>query len=298
MRKAAELLGLGRDAVRTIPIDGDFRMDVRALSAAVAADRRPGAGRSAWGRARAPSTRGRRSARRRWPTVCRAEGLWFHVDGAYGAVGAADRASRPATPGSSGRIRWRSTRTSGSRCRWSAAARSSRDGRLLRDTWSLVPLVPPDRGGKGFGGLPWYSEYGFQQTRGFRALKLWMIAPAPRPAWRGRGGPAVTSPWPSASPPGWTPRRTSSACAPVTLSVVCFRYVPPGWAGDAARLDALNKLLVERIQGGGAGLRHRHGARRPVRAARVRSPLRDVGGGRRRLVGIVRETGARRQSRG
>ena len=35
------------------------------------------------------------------------------------------------------------------------------------------------------------------------------------------------------------------------LSVVCFRFAPPGWAGDAARLDSLNKLLVERIQAEG-----------------------------------------------
>ena len=39
--------------------------------------------------------------------------------------------------------------------------------------------------------------------------------------------------------------------APVELSVVCFRSGPPRWTGDASRLDALNKALVERIQGDG-----------------------------------------------
>ena len=48
-----------------------------------------------------------------------------------------------------------------------------RDGELLRETFSLVPPYLRTEEGKGFGGLPWYSEYGFQQTRGFRALKLW-----------------------------------------------------------------------------------------------------------------------------
>jgi glutamate/tyrosine decarboxylase-like PLP-dependent enzyme len=38
---------------------------------------------------------------------------------------------------------------------------------------------------------------------------------------------------------------------PVELSVVCFRYAPPGLAADASRLDALNKALVERIQADG-----------------------------------------------
>jgi glutamate/tyrosine decarboxylase-like PLP-dependent enzyme len=39
--------------------------------------------------------------------------------------------------------------------------------------------------------------------------------------------------------------------APSGLSVVCFRYVPPRWSGEPARVDALNKALVERIQAAG-----------------------------------------------
>ncbi len=39
---------------------------------------------------------------------------------------------------------------------------------------ALVPAYLRTEEGKGFGGLPWFSEYGFQQTRGFRALKVWM----------------------------------------------------------------------------------------------------------------------------
>jgi hypothetical protein len=42
-----------------------------------------------------------------------------------------------------------------------------RDGQGLRDTFSFVPPYLRTEEGKGFGGLPWFSEYGFQQTRGF-----------------------------------------------------------------------------------------------------------------------------------
>jgi glutamate/tyrosine decarboxylase-like PLP-dependent enzyme len=45
---------------------------------------------------------------------------------------------------------------------------------LLRDAFSLVPPYLRTEPGKGIGNLPWFSEYGFQQTRGFRALKLWV----------------------------------------------------------------------------------------------------------------------------
>ena len=39
--------------------------------------------------------------------------------------------------------------------------------------------------------------------------------------------------------------------APVELSIVCFRYVPPGAQEDDGALDALNKALVEAVQAGG-----------------------------------------------
>ena len=81
--------------------------------------------------------------------------------------------------------------------------------------------------------------------------------------------------------------------APVTLSVVCFRYVPPGWAGDAARLDALNKLLVERIQAEGQAFVTGTvlGGRYALHACVLHygTSEADVDA----LVGIVQETGAR-----
>ena len=39
--------------------------------------------------------------------------------------------------------------------------------------------------------------------------------------------------------------------APVELSIVCFRYVPAGAAVDDARVDALNKRIMERVQADG-----------------------------------------------
>jgi len=39
--------------------------------------------------------------------------------------------------------------------------------------------------------------------------------------------------------------------APVTLSIVCFRYVPWGWPRDDARLDGLNTAIMQEVQAGG-----------------------------------------------
>ena len=49
-----------------------------------------------------------------------------------------------------------------------------RDGEAMRSDVQPGAAVPANGRTTGVGGLPWFSEYGFQQTRGFRALKVWM----------------------------------------------------------------------------------------------------------------------------
>ena len=292
MRKAAEVLGLGGDAVRTVPVDGDFRMDVEALRAAIARDR--AAGRRPFCVAASAGTvnTGAIDPLDEVATLCQAEGLWFHVDGAYGAIGVADPAlaARYAGLGRADSLaldphKWLSVPVE-------CGCALVRDGRLLRDTWSLVPPYLRTEEGKGFGGLPWYSEYGFQQTRGFRALKLWMVL-----QHLGRSGVAalvrrhVDLALRLAAAVDEAP--DLERVAPGELSVVCFRYAPPGWAGDAAQLDALNKLLVERIQAEGRAfltgtvLRGRFALRACV--LHYGTTAADVDA----LIGIVQEAGAR-----
>jgi glutamate/tyrosine decarboxylase-like PLP-dependent enzyme len=250
IRKAAEVLGLGQDGVRTVPVDAELRMDVEALRQAVTRDR--AAGRRPFCVAASAGTvnTGAIDPLDRLAELCRAEGLWLHVDGAYGAVGAADPALAPRYAGIE-----RADSVALDPHKWlsvpvECGCALVKDGQLLRDTWSLVPPYLRTEEGKGFGGLPWYSEYGFQQTRGFRALKLWMTL-----QHLGRQGVAALVARHVA-----LARRLAAAVdgaadlvrvAPVELSVVCFRYEPPRWTGGAAGLDALNKALVERIQAGG-----------------------------------------------
>jgi glutamate/tyrosine decarboxylase-like PLP-dependent enzyme len=250
LRKAAELLGLGQDGVRTVPVDGALRMDVSALAAAITADR--AAGRQPFCVAASAGTvnTGAIDPLEDLATLCRREGLWFHVDGAYGAIGAAEPslASRYAGLERADSValdphKWLSVPVE-------CGCALVRDGQTLRETWSLVPPYLRTEEGKGFGGLPWYSEYGFQQTRGFRALKLWMTL-----QHMGRAGVAAL-----VGRHVSLARRLAAAvdaapdlerAAPSELSVVCFRYAPPRWVGGTARLDALNKALVERIQAEG-----------------------------------------------
>jgi glutamate/tyrosine decarboxylase-like PLP-dependent enzyme len=125
-----------------------------------------------------------------------------------------------------------------------------RDGQLLRDTFSFVPPYLRTEEGKGFGGLPWFSEYGFQQTRGFRALKLWLVLQhlgrtgVQRHLARHLALARTLADLVDAAP-------DLERLAPVELSIVCFRYVPPGAPQDPAAVDDLNKQIMELVQAEG-----------------------------------------------
>jgi len=87
--KAVALLGLGHHAVRYIPVDAQFRMKIPELERAIAADRTAGKdGIAVVGSAGTVNT-GSIDALDEIAQIARANGLWFHVDGAYGALSAA-----------------------------------------------------------------------------------------------------------------------------------------------------------------------------------------------------------------
>ena len=139
-----------------------------------------------------------------------------------------------------------------------------RDGRLLREAFSLVPAYLRTEPDRGFGGLPWYSEYGIQQTRGFRALKLRMTLQR-----LGRDGvrDLVARHLALAT---HLARLVDAApdlerLAAVELSIFCFRARRAQQARDGGR------------PGLGPRVPHPGHARRALRAAGLRAALRDDG---------------------
>jgi glutamate/tyrosine decarboxylase-like PLP-dependent enzyme len=173
------------------------------------------------------------------------------VDGAYGALGILAADVRPRYDGLA-----RADSLALDPHKWlsvpvECGAILVRDGALLRDTFSFVPPYLRTEEGKGFGGLPWFSEYGVQQTRGFRALKLWMVL-----QHLGRNGVTALVEQHMALARDLGALIDASPdlerLAPVTLSIVAFRYDPPALRGDDDKLDALNKRVMEQIQSEGA----------------------------------------------
>jgi glutamate/tyrosine decarboxylase-like PLP-dependent enzyme len=248
LHKAAELLGIGRDNVHVVAVDEDLRMRVDDLNARIAADLAEGYQPCAVAVSAGTVNTGAIDPLQEIAEVCRRRGIWFHVDGAYGAPAILTRQYREALAAVAladsvalDPHKWLSIPVE-------AGLVLVKDAEAMRDAFSLVPpYLRTDGNLTGVGGLPWFSEYGFQQTRGFRALKIWMAL-----KHYGLSGYArmleehidlahylhsrvVAAP-------------DLEAMAPPGLSIVCFRYAPAAVRADAARLDAINKALLERIQ--------------------------------------------------
>ena len=93
IKKAADLSGLGTDAIRWIATDAEQRMDPSALKRAIEEDLRLGHQPFfVVGTAGSVGT-GAVDPLPEIAAICREHGLWFHVDGAYGALAAQVRGS-------------------------------------------------------------------------------------------------------------------------------------------------------------------------------------------------------------
>ena len=246
--KAVELLGLGAAALRVLPADRDGRLPVDALAAALAADRERGARPMAVVASAGTVNTGAIDPLAAIVDVCAAGGVWLHVDGAYGAPAVLDPryAAELAPMAAADSLavdahKWLAVP-------YEAGAVLVRDEEGLRATFSRVPAyLREDSEPDGVSWLPWFSEYGTQQTRGFRALKVWAAL-----AHHGRAGYAATIGRDLDLAERLAARVEAAPELTLTsrgLSVVTFRHVRPGV--PAAELDRLNREMLRRVQLGG-----------------------------------------------
>jgi glutamate/tyrosine decarboxylase-like PLP-dependent enzyme len=251
IRKAVELLGLGSNAIRTIPIDDRCRMRVPELEAAIRRDRDDGLRPVAVAASAGTVNTGAIDPLREIHQVCRDHDVWLHVDGSYGAPAVLTERYRPELEAMS-----LADSLALDPHKWlyvpiDAGLALVRDGKALRDAFSLVPPYIRSEGSPtGVYGLPWFSEYGLEQTRAFRALKVWM-------ALKHHGMPGYTRAIDrDIDLARYLARRIQEnqsleLMAPPSLSIVCFRYAPANRRDEPDRIDALNKALLERLQLGG-----------------------------------------------
>ncbi len=250
VRKAVEMLGMGSDNLRLIPVDARRRMGVSDLEDAIAGDIAAGHHPIAVVASAGTTSTGAIDPLAAIADTCRRHDLWLHIDGAYGAPALLTRRYRDAlTPLSL------ADSLSLDPHKWmyvpvEAGLILVRDGQAMRDTFSLVPpYLRTDGDPAGVGGLPWFSEYGFQQTRGFRALKVWMAL-----KHHGIAGYAEAIERDCALAEYLATRVAASSefeLVATGLSVVCFRYTALAPTATDAQVDVLNERLLHDIQLGG-----------------------------------------------
>ncbi|RKE17598.1 aminotransferase class V-fold PLP-dependent enzyme [Streptomyces sp. TLI_171] len=242
VRKAAELLGLGSKHLRVVPTDADGHLLLDGLERAIAEDR--AAGRLPFLVVASAGTVGTGAVDPFEPIADLAarEGLWFHVDGAYGAFGILDETIRHRYAGMD-----RADSLALDPHKWlgvpvDCGCALVRDAEELRGAFSLVPSYLRDDAA---GDLGWFSEYGTEQTRPFRSLKVWASI-----AHRGRTGVArdIAHCTAQARRLGeWVEQDPElELLAPVETSIVAFRYRPQGVAEET--VQQLNSRLPVAIQ--------------------------------------------------
>ena len=264
--RAAAVLGLGRQSVVTIPADGDFRLDAGALSRQVEADRAAGRTPVAVVASAGTINTGAVDPLPELASFCREQGLWLHVDGAYGLFGVLDD-EVAALYGSLADVdsmvvdphKWLAT------CMGCGSV-FVRDGALLGRAFTLLPAVyvedsqPPYEDGSvvtsqfdDFGYA--FHHFGLEHSLPSRGVEVWAVlkelgTEGVRERIRRHDGFA---------------RRLAALVdespvlerlAPVTLSTCCFRYVPPELRGrtddDAAgALNALNQEVLRLVRARG-----------------------------------------------
>jgi len=242
--RAIELLGLGSGSIRPVPLAGG-RLDADALRAAIAADRAAGARPALMVGSAGTVNAGAIDPLEDLADVAAAEGLWFHVDGAYGAFGVLD-------PAIAGRYRGmeRADSLTLDPHKWlgvpvDAGCALVRRPDDLREAFSIVPpYLRQDTGAE----VGTFAEYGLEQTRPFRALKTWATIAA-----RGRAG--IVAQVVRANALARELARLIEqepslelVAAPET-SIVAFRARPSGCSPD--RIEAVNRALPEAVQARG-----------------------------------------------
>jgi aromatic-L-amino-acid decarboxylase len=262
--KAADVLGIGREQVRIVETDEAFRMDVRALRERIEADLSAGNVKPFCIAASAGTVNtGAVDPLEEIAGVAEEYGLWFHVDGAYGALAALDSERRALFRGME-----RADSLSLDAHKWLYSPVDC--GCLLfRDAARARAAVAPSEADyikvheveerEAFA----FWDYGIELSRRFRALKVWMLL---RYYGARRLGEAIAKDNATAL---YMAEAVGSSedlelLAPVTLSICCFRYVPEALrerlrgARSAEALETVereiddtNERIMHRIQRGG-----------------------------------------------
>lgn len=244
LSRAATIVGVRPERVRTVPTDEHFRLDVQALRVMVADDRAAGLDPIAVCANAGATNTGAVDPISAMADFCEAEGLWLHVDAAYGGFAILAEEGRRLFTGIE-----RADSIAMDAHKWlfqpfETGCLLVKDVRRLEAAFSVRPeyLQDTEWGGE----HPNFGDRGLQLSRSFRALKVWMsIQTFGMKAFRSAVARGIEL---AVRAEEWI--RASSALQianPASLSVVCFRFNPPDVELTPERLEELNDRIQARV---------------------------------------------------
>jgi glutamate/tyrosine decarboxylase-like PLP-dependent enzyme len=250
IQKATDLTGLGTESIRWIQTDANLRMDVAALRRQIKLDRAAGEIPCLVAGTAGSVSTGAIDPLREIAGLCKEYGAWFHVDGAYGGFAAA-------LPDASDDLKALSLADSVAvdPHKWlyaplEAGCALVRDAAALRAAFAYhPPYYHFDEQATNF------VDCGPQNSRGFRALKVWLqMRHIGAAGYRQMIADDIRL---SQSMARAVAQHAELELATQDLSITTFRYVPldlrtqVGTADAERHLDGLNRALLDRLQRGG-----------------------------------------------
>jgi glutamate/tyrosine decarboxylase-like PLP-dependent enzyme len=251
--KAVDLLGIGTRNLRKIATDERFRVRTDLLEKAIGEDRKKGLLPAiVVGNAGTVNT-GAIDPLDEIAEICRRESLWFHADGAYGAMARLSPALAPLFSGIE-----RADSIAADPHKWlyvpyeAGAALVREPGRLAAAFRKFPEYLATDPESP-FPGPVWFAERGVELSRGFKALKVWMGMKTHgiRAYARAIENDVELARFLA----GEVDRRPEfDRLAEQVLSIVNFRYRPSGSSLPDEEIDRLNRRIVNRLVGDGSFL--------------------------------------------
>jgi glutamate/tyrosine decarboxylase-like PLP-dependent enzyme len=251
LERAARIVGIRQENVRKIPTDPHFRMDVGLLREGISEDRAAGLDPLCVCANAGATNTGAIDPLNSIATVVQEEGLWFHVDGAYGGFAVLAPGETDAFAGIE-----RADSVTLDPHKWffqpyETGCLLVRDTRHLEDAFRILPEYLQDTAlGKEHVN---FADRGIQLTRGFRALKVWMsVQTLGMRAFR------------DAIQAGIDLARKAEEfiegeddlemTGPSSLGIVCFRFRPAGQALSQEGLEGLNQRIQDEIVDSGLAM--------------------------------------------
>jgi aromatic-L-amino-acid/L-tryptophan decarboxylase len=247
-QKAVELLGLGSNSLRKVSVNADYTISLNSLRAAISADLAAGYQPICIIGSAGTVNTGAIDDLNALADLCEVHKLWFHIDGAIGAVAVLSESVKPQLSGIE-----RADSIALDLHKWmhipfEAGCVLVRHEEAHRKTFSLTPEYLEHESRGLAAGQVWFSDYGLQLSRQFRALKVWMSI---KEHGLDRFGRMISRNVEQAHYFGNLVENepTLELLAPIGLNIVCFRY-NPGHLDDHA-LNKLNKEILMRLQESG-----------------------------------------------